>query len=183
MNSNSDEYRQILSNQFEILALLYKLGGDDYTSKEYEVARDGIISGYGNWAFAEIPGSEELSPLMEERDKQYVLDVLGMYSFIYNQYNNLSEEEKSKVSVADLRFIGFDGNEDNGQYSFCNYLMEDLHRFTNVLDFIRTHSWETNSHGMGEFQLKKMLTFYKGVTDSQDRIEIKTAEDLNKFIE
>lgn len=182
LNSNSDEYRYVLSNQFKILSLLCELSGDSDGSKKYDVAYEGVILGYGDWAMAETPGYDGLDPLMEEKDKRFVLDVLGMYSFIYGTYDNLAEEEKNQLDVEDLRFIGFDGNASNGQYGFCEYLLNDLHRFPDVLDFIKKYSWDTNSHGFREHDLREMLTIYKEATNGSYRIDIKTATDLKKFI-
>lgn len=119
---------------------------------------------------------------MSEKDQKFVTDVLTMYSFIYGQYEKLSESEQAKLDIEKFRFVGFDGNEDNGQYGFCNYLMNDLHRFASVLDFIDKNSWETNSHGMGDARLQQMLAHFKQATQGPERIEISTAEELEKFV-
>lgn len=62
------------------------------------------------------------------------LDILEMWYFIESSYTALSEEDKTKVkeeasiSGKDVRFIGFDGNND-AHYSIAKFLVNKMERF------------------------------------------------------
>lgn len=101
---------------------------------------------------------------MDKNDQNYVVGVLNMYSSIYGAYNNkLKKEERETFDVNRIKFIGFDGNEGRGLLYFCDYLIDDLKRFTGVGEFIKEHGWERNSHGFGDTELEQMYHRYESI--------------------
>lgn len=66
---------------------------------------------------------------------RYVVDVLDMWSFIEEAYESLSPEDKSLLQAelgarpTDLKFHGFDGNNEIEQVNIATFLIEKMGRF------------------------------------------------------
>jgi uncharacterized protein len=78
-----------------------------------------------NWQYTGIPfEGKELPPEVKE-----TADILGMWRFLENSYDDLPPAEKAKVQKAtglkDVKFIGFDGNNEN-HYGIALYIVEHL---------------------------------------------------------
>lgn len=157
----SDEQKVILMNQYSILEDLSLLKGDKKSADEYANARDGIRFGYGDWALTNV--SAGMDNEVSEDDKEFVLSVLDMYSFIYGSYDKFDEAQKKEISLNDIMFVGFDGNEDT--YGFYRFVTRQLGRYSEVVEFINKHGWDDNSHGL-ESSLPVMLRNYKKFNSS-----------------
>jgi uncharacterized protein YfbU (UPF0304 family) len=62
-----------------------------------------------------------------------VVDILDMWSFIEEAYNKLSPKEKKAVQAAtnrqEIRFVGFDGNNESEHMGIARFLIEKMGRF------------------------------------------------------
>lgn len=117
--------RLMLSNQYKILEKLYPAESD-----EYRKIREGIERGY-EWHYAEIVGhiyGKEYEMSTQECDE--VLDILELFSLLTDYYNNL--EDKSDIDEHQIRFLGFDGNNESKQMGYTRYLIHTLGRFESL---------------------------------------------------
>lgn len=74
-----------------------------------------------------------------------VLDILEMYRGITYSYINLKRENKlAKLKDEDIRFKGFDGNNEIKQMSYTRYFIVDLDRFSEIQEFAQGNDY--NSH-------------------------------------
>ena len=84
------------------------------------------------WEYSGIfHGHEDSSDTLKE-----VLDILGMWSFIENGYEKLSKMERDRVAKEsesfdqNIRFPGFDGNNESEYLSIAHFLINNLGRFS-----------------------------------------------------
>lgn len=65
-----------------------------------------------------------------------VIDYLDMWSFLETGFDKLSAQDKQRVKVEaapfgeDVKFRGFDGNNESEYMSIARFLVDDLERFT-----------------------------------------------------
>lgn len=85
------------------------------------------------WAYPGIVGSsEDKTPAVVKE----VLDILEMWELLEYSYNQLQPADKAKVkadtkpSGYDVRFRGFDGNNETEYMSVAGVLINDLDRFS-----------------------------------------------------
>jgi|HubBroStandDraft_2_1064218.scaffolds.fasta_scaffold01583_4 uncharacterized protein YfbU (UPF0304 family) len=103
-----------LINQFRILEKLYPEQAEDY-----EESRDIIANGYT------IQYGEVFSEVFEEMSMdecKYVFDVLDLHRTLINSYQALSD--KKGLTPEDVRFRGFDGNNETKRYAFAVHLQK-----------------------------------------------------------
>lgn len=80
------------------------------------------------------------------RDLSHVVDVLDMWSFIEEAYERLSSAQKTTITeevgawATDVKFHGFDGNNESSQMSIARFLVDKMDRFT------RFKGRDLNSH-------------------------------------
>jgi uncharacterized protein len=108
----TDAERLILSNQYEILG---ELNDDEGCRRKAEQLRNGHEWLYGDF--------QSVAPPMSSEDAEYVLEVLGMFSDLSASYDKLPD--KSGIEAHDVRFVGFDGNNESEFYSFSAALTEN----------------------------------------------------------
>ena len=83
------------------------------------------------WKYSGIPFEEQEIPEIAKE----VVDILDMWSFIEHGYQNLSDDEKAQLVVdadpsgKDLKFRGFDGNNEPEHMGAASFLINDLDRF------------------------------------------------------
>lgn len=66
-------------------------------------------------------------------DCREVLDILEMYRGIIYSYINLKREgQKVTLTEDDIRFPGFDGNNEGKQMSYTEYFIKDLGRYDEI---------------------------------------------------
>jgi len=59
---------------------------------------------------------------LDAQECRYVFDVLNMYRMLRNGYDEL--KDKSGIAEADIRFRGFDGNNETKRYAFAEFLQK-----------------------------------------------------------
>lgn len=137
--------RLILANQYEILS---RLAEDEYEKKQFENLREIFTSGYTKYySMATEYFSEEVS----YEDCKFVCDVLDLYRDLYFSRENNSEA-KEIIPEKDVLFKGFDLNDpiEVKYYSFYKFLVEDLGRYQEIKELIKSRKIEDyNSHGFG----------------------------------
>ena len=78
-------------------------------------------------------------------DVRHVSNVLDMWSFIEEAYGRLSQAQKDAIATeiewaTDVKFHGFDGNEESSHMSIARFLVDKMNRFS------RFKGRELNSH-------------------------------------
>jgi uncharacterized protein len=145
--------RKILANQF---LLLEKLDPDG--AEYYAESRDIIEHGYT------IFYEEVLQSIFAEMpidDCRYVFDVLDMHRALRTSYDKLTD--KGGITEDDIRFRGFDGNNESKRYAFAEFLK-------------KTGKWQEtlagglNSHSMVTMHLyPKMLEKYNRIVEKHKK--------------
>ncbi len=157
----SDAERLILSNQYQILEKVDPDNAKDYAQSRRTV-EEGFAAFYGD-LFLAI--DDELSP----SECRYVFDVLDMYRMLNRSYDQLPD--KSGIDADDLKFPGFDGNNETRLLSLAEYL-RDRDRYTDLL----LKDVDLNSHSMTKDLYQNMLLKYEDkkarLLSKQEVIEI-----------
>jgi uncharacterized protein YfbU (UPF0304 family) len=129
-----------LINQFRILGKLYPEHGEDYAE-----SREIIAHGYT------IQYEEVFKQVFEEMDIEqckYVFDVLDMYRMLIQSYDALTD--KKGLKPGDVRFRGFDGNNESDRYAFAGHLQEQG-------KWPETLTGDLNSHSMTTMTLYPLM--------------------------
>jgi uncharacterized protein YfbU (UPF0304 family) len=72
-----------------------------------------------------------------------VLDILEMYRGIIYSYINLKREGiQLSLTEDDIRFPGFDGNNEGKQMSYTEYFIKDLGRYDEIEQYRRKNQYE-----------------------------------------
>lgn len=70
---------------------------------------------------------------LSEHECQEVLDILEMYRGITYSYKNLlTQGLQGTLTEADIRFKGFDGNNETKQMSYTYYFIQDMNRYDEI---------------------------------------------------
>lgn len=141
--------RVIIANQLKILEKLYP---DE--AKYYADHRKAIEYGFKlhySWVAENIDANE-----MSEEECKEVLNILDMHRAITNSYNRIKEE--TELTIEDIRFRGFDGNNETRQFSYTNYFVNDLGRF-DELRYGSEYS-DFNSHRPTIDKYRRMLDIW-----------------------
>lgn len=122
-----------------LLKILKNQGDEDY---DYDNMIKALEYGF------ELHYSDVFECLFDEElpaDKcREVLDILEMYRGIIYSYNNLKREgQLEKLKDEDVRFKGFDGNNETKQMSYTDYFIKDLDRYAEIEEL--SHGYY-NSH-------------------------------------
>lgn len=95
------------------------------------------------------------------RDVSHVVDVLDMWSFIEEAYERLSSTQKETIAeqvgewARDVKFVGFDGNNESSQMSIARFLVEKMNRFS------RFQGRDLNSHCPTYVRYRRMLDSFE----------------------
>tara|TARA_R110000787_G_scaffold37145_7_gene94603 strand:- start:3420 stop:3935 length:516 start_codon:yes stop_codon:yes gene_type:complete len=126
--------RVILANQLKILEALYP-DDAEFLAPKRTALEEGYALHYEDLA-------ESYYDELPEEECKFVLDVLDMYRSITFSYREM--EDKSGVSNEDIRFKGFDGNNETQYMAYCRYFIDDLGRFQELIEGQEYHDF--NSH-------------------------------------
>lgn len=148
--------RVIIANQFKILEKLYP---DE--AKYYAIQRKALEAGY-KLHYADIV--ENFYDEMSEEECREVIDILDMYRALTFSYNRLPD--KAGIDEREIRFDGFDGNEETSQYLYALYFIVDLERFTELT--YGQKSPDLNSHGHRLKKYRDMLAVWKSFDDKHN---------------
>jgi hypothetical protein len=113
--------RLVLINQFRILEKLYPQEAPDLSV--HRLALEGGFELQYSVMF------ESFGTGLDSKQCKFVLDVLDMYRAMRRAHANLSVDERASITESDLRFEGFDGNNEPGYWAYTRYFICDLGRF------------------------------------------------------
>ncbi|MGG4219600.1 YfbU family protein [Paenibacillus jamilae] len=89
----------------------------DYYDPKIEILENGYTPYYD-----EILGMVQED--LPEHVSNEVFSILNLYRAIHSSYSELDDVEKSDFKETDIRFKGFDMNEEYDHYSFAKYVVE-----------------------------------------------------------
>lgn len=156
--------RLILMNQYAILEKLDPENAKDYANK-YKALDYGFTLNYA-WLF------ENMSEEMSKEECEEVINILTMYRAITFSYFNINNTKN--VSEKKYKFIGFDGNNEDKYYSYCNYFIMDLGRFQE-LTYGSSYP-ALNSHMPMIDKYRRMLKVWKGYGEIDRRMNLDAAQ-------
>jgi len=159
--------RVIIANQLKILEKLYP---DE--AKYYANHRKAVEYGFKlhySWIAEHIDDDE-----MSEEECKEVLNVLDMHRAITYSYNRIKDQ--TDLTVDDVRFRGYDGNNETRQFSYTNYFITDLGRF-DELRFDAEYP-DFNSHCPMVEKYRRMLDIWENYPDKFDLSEEQIKELL-----
>lgn len=145
--------RLILINQYTILE---KLDSDE--SEMYALNKKVLENGYTR-DYGEIV--EHLSDELPEIVSEEVWDILQMYRSMNFSYKDL--KDKGSLKEEDIKFKGFDGNNETSYMSYAKFVMHDLDRFDELRDNTGYPSY--NSHWPKVDKYRRMLGAWKSVSE------------------
>jgi len=99
----------------------------------------------------------------DPQDVSLVVDVLDMWDFIEGAYEKLSKNEKDQLEKEaepfgkNVKFIGFDGNNETSHMSIARFLIEKMDRFS------RFKGRELNSHMPSIGIYRRMLAVFEPI--------------------
>jgi uncharacterized protein YfbU (UPF0304 family) len=158
--------RLILINQFRILEKLYPDEADHYKNLRIALEK-GYSSHYDDlvqWIDDDLPDDE----------CHEVFEILRMYRYINFSYKNL--EDKSNIDASNIKFPGFDGNNEGKQLCYAKYLMHDLDNFKELHDSGDYPDY--NSHTRMLDKYRRMLAEWNS---SQNKLQL-TAEEIRNIL-
>jgi uncharacterized protein len=163
--------RLMLANQLRILEKL-----DTENADEYQKQRDIIVNGY-TIEYGEV--FTEIYDEMSVEECRYVYDVLDLYRVLIRSYEELKDKEG--LTPDDVRFQGFDGNNETKRWAFARHLKEEG-RWTETL------TGDLNSHSTRTMRLyPKMLERFEpiqqAILNSHPGNWILSADQIKKVID
>lgn len=155
--------RQILANQFKILACLEI--NKQRNSNSAEIMERGFTGQY-KAAFS-VNAVEESIDICEETSQ-----ILYMYCRINKTIAKLSTKERAKLELEKIEFKGFDADHDP-HYRYMKFLVEKMNLWQEYRgSYLNSHS----AFSLGKY--RKMLKYQNQV----DKLNDKGVEDLKNFI-
>lgn len=137
-----------LSFTLKILEKLYP-EEKEYYANHRKAIEDGYELHY-DWI------TEHLSEGLTKEECSEVLDILDMYSSLYFSFKKLKNPES--LNLDNVKFPGFDGNNETMQMAYTKYFIEDLDRFGEIQEIANGYY---NSHMRLIPKYKKMLEKWK----------------------
>lgn len=162
MNLNRVE-RLMLSNQYKILEALYPKEAKDYARR-----REAIERGYElnyDWDLDYIYDGNDV---MTKEECQEVFKVLGLFSALKHSYEKLAD--KSGIDERDIKFPGFDGNNETKQMAYARYLVEKEQRYG---DLKIGDAYNSHFPSLGRY--RAMVEVWEGI---EDRYQLSKEEIL-----
>jgi uncharacterized protein YfbU (UPF0304 family) len=95
---------------------------------------------------------------------KFVWNVFNMYRALYGSYHQLTKEQKEQVDLRSITFQGYDGNEEGDYYSYSNFILEKMGRYSEIYNKGKV---ELNSHRNMINTYQKMLSAWDRVRDSE----------------
>ena len=127
--------RRILSLQHEILGKL-----DPDLEQHQRLRSEALDAGYAAEYAEEFAGVE---PGLTARDCELVQDILDMFRNLINSFNVL--KDKQGLTKEDVRFKGFDGNNETKRWAFAEYLQKSGRWQETLVGDPNSHSMHTMS--------------------------------------
>jgi hypothetical protein len=164
--------RLSLMNQLAILKKLDPEGAEDYDN-QIQILHSGYSVLYGEvfqYVYEEMP--------LEECE--YVFDVLDMHRLLRQSYDRL--EDKGGITESDIRFRGFDGNNETKRYAFAQFLQKTGKWTETLVGGLNSHSMMTMH------RYPKMLEKWNRITEKHKQKDgmrdwwLLTAEEIKEVI-
>ena len=134
-----ENYQRLnLINQYEILLNLAILRDDKHNIEKYRQYIKILECGYVREYYVFF---ENISEEFSKEESDLVWDILQIYSNIHYSYKKL---KSPKITLEQIRFDGFDGNNEIYYLDFCKFILLDLKRFGELRENERN---DFNSHG------------------------------------
>jgi uncharacterized protein len=148
-----------------------KLDPDDTDSfsLKRKILEEGFVENYGeifNWLSEEV--SEELT--------KEVWDILQMYRSLNFSYHNLENNEA--VNKDELKFRGFDGNDETNYMVYAKFVLHDLDRYKELWDDGKFPDYNTHSSSLPKY--RRMLSVWGAMSDRYNNNL--TAEQISEII-
>ena len=149
------EYERLnLLNQYKILRDLAEIKKDEDSVKYYDelatIVSEGYVLDYGQL-------TEELNDEFPETECSFVWDTLSMNRAIHDSYNKIRNPQ---ISKEEIRFDGFDGNEEFRYYNLCNHIILTLKHFSEQTEDGRR---DFNSHFRRCAKYREMLNKWQSM--------------------
>lgn len=158
--------RLIISNQNRLLGFLDP-ESSEYFNKKAEIAEYGYAGLYYQLFESIYDGIS-----LEICDETF--DILTMFRSIHFSIEDLSEDQKNNLNLDNLKFEGFDLNNDP-HYGFMEFLIKKDDRYHEFKDLYR------NSHSMTTLQkYRRMLKIKESIGENVYNYSF---DDLKKFEE
>jgi uncharacterized protein YfbU (UPF0304 family) len=159
--------RQILANQFRILATQDEDNNEDYETKA-EILEKGYTGEY----------DEVFNVYSDEVDYETcreTSEILNMYRRINNVIGLLTEEEKATLNLERIEFKGFDANN-NSHFHYMTFMVGKLDKWQEHNgNYLNSHS------AIPLMNYKRMLEYQNGVLNDQ-KFDL-DIDDLRNLIE
>ncbi len=114
------------------------------------------------WALSwEMPGIVGSSPEPTPPEVSEVVDILDMWSFIEEAYENFDADAKAKIEAdaepfgGHVGFRGFDGNNEAEYLNIAHFMINDMGRFS------RFKGRDLNSHAPSMTGYRRMVTVFE----------------------
>ncbi len=120
----------------------------------------------------------------KQRHVSFVVDVLDMWRFLEEGYERFSETEKVELaekiaSYSELKFSGFDGNEEGEFFGIASFLVRDLKRFERFGEQQRS----LNSHCNMVEKYRNMLRVFEPMRKTLGHGKRMTVEQLAHVVD
>jgi uncharacterized protein len=158
--------RILLLNQLRILEKLYPNEG-------YDRWREAVEGGY---TLHYDHGAPWLGSEMDEAQCREVLDILDMYRSLSWSYDQL--DDTSGIDERDVRFAGFDGNNESDYLGYADYQMHVLGHYEESA--VDGHA--VNSHGQMLEMYRRLLPVWEALRYSNATGAPLTAEQIKRVV-
>lgn len=134
------------------------LNGNGYDSKLILNAVESGNTWAINWEYSGVLGFEQMD---EDPDLKWVVDVLEMWEFMEEGYEALTPKEKDELAEKadpfgrNVKFPGFDGNNESRLMSIARFLINEMDRFQ------RFAGRDLNSHSPSIDEYQRMYEVFK----------------------
>lgn len=158
--------RLILANQYEILS---KLSEDKYERQSYEKMSSNLKNGY-KWLYEQY--FDVVSENLSADASELVIKTLCLYQALHYSYEDL--DDKDGISEHEVKFQGFDGNNETELMGFVRALKEN-DRFIDTIE-----NGHLNSHRPMVNTYKKMVQQWQGFDEEVELTKDQIQQILNK---
>lgn len=148
-----------IANQYRILEKLSKGREAKHFSVLASIFEHGYVHLYGQ-------AVERVWDEMPDEDSKEVIDILELYRVLLLSLKKLPPADQEKLQK-EVKFKGFDGNEETGHYLFAQFFCEELDRY-NELEVINSHNPTLDDY---RAQLKKWDRFGRRIKLTKEEIE------------
>jgi uncharacterized protein YfbU (UPF0304 family) len=91
-----------------------------------------------------------LNDEMSREDCQEVIDILSMYRQLHFSYDQLGKP--AEIDESQIKFLGFDGNNESKQYFYTQYFIVSLGRFSELRDGMESPDFNSHAEMLGKYQ-------------------------------